>query len=128
MPSKTEVIFEYKSYQCIITFNNEGKWGWRCGYVKLPKGHPYYGFSMMQHVISNLEVHGGITFAASSIFPDVPGYLIGFDCGHGGDDLIKCSREYVEQQCKALIDQLPPFTIPLNSPKVIPCKGRKVSF
>jgi hypothetical protein len=57
--------------------------GFRCGYVKVEKYHPWYGLYYV-----DAEVHGGITFAEE----DVPcgkgtddGYWIGFDCGHSCD-------------------------------------------
>ena len=75
------------------------------------------------------DVHGGITFA--STFPWYRGWWIGFDCAHMGDakdpsllsdsykesfsrypsimgmagDVIR-TKEYVEQECKNLIDQI----------------------
>lgn len=72
------------------------------------------------------DVHGGITFSGK--LEDFYGYWIGFDCAHAGDakdfslmdeetrksydgwpdypgDVIR-TKEYVEQECKNLIDQI----------------------
>jgi hypothetical protein len=42
--------------------------GYRCGYVRVPKGHPCHGGSG-----DDLSVHGGITFAEKDISCDKPG-------------------------------------------------------
>jgi len=54
--------------------------GFRCGYVRLPKGHPWYGMRMFD---IPAKVHGGITFADfCSCGPLDGGFWIGFDCAH----------------------------------------------
>ncbi len=94
--------------------------GFRCGYVKVEKDHPWFGKDY-----DNIEasVHGGLTFAEYDVpcdknGPD-DGFWIGFDCAHSGDaqDLtlphtfvmpgngtVK-SQEYVENECKRLCEQ-----------------------
>lgn len=60
--------------------------GFRCGYVRIPKGHPWHGKSYDE---INARVHGGLTFSE----PDVPcdkggaddAWWLGFDCSHHGD-------------------------------------------
>ena len=32
--------FEYRGYRCVTIFTD---WGYRCGYVGIPEGHPLYG-------------------------------------------------------------------------------------
>ena len=73
------------------------------------------------------DVHGGITFSGK--LRDINGWWIGFDCAHSGDakdtsimderhreleekyhlnfdgDIVR-TKEYVEQECKNLIDQI----------------------
>jgi hypothetical protein len=102
--------------------------GYRCGYVRLPAGHPWHGETDSEIAC----VHGGITFAE----PDVPceaagdddAWWLGFDCAHYGDavdpDLVDAdtgewhggsilgsgdgeirSQSYVENQCLALCAQ-----------------------
>lgn len=46
--------------------------GYRCGYVRIPAGHPWHGLGYDD---VDAEVHGGLTFAE----PDT-------ECGKGGDD------------------------------------------
>jgi hypothetical protein len=59
--------------------------GGRCGYVKVEAGHPWHGADYDLEV----DVHGGITFAAKDVpceaAGDDTGYWVGFDCGHAGD-------------------------------------------
>jgi hypothetical protein len=50
-----------------VTHNEAGH---RCGYVRLPKGHPAYGCSDWL-----VEVHGGLNFGERD-----------YDCGKGGED------------------------------------------
>jgi hypothetical protein len=101
--------------------------GFRCGYVKVEKGHPWYGKGYDD---IDCNVHVGLTFAE----PDVPcdkggpddGYWIGFDTGHCNDatdpslpvdsgrirNLIPANdyctirtQEYVEAECRSLCEQ-----------------------
>lgn len=103
------------------------RFGHRCGYVEIPEdlniSEQDFSFD------SDLEVHGGITYAQLEYGTKV----IGFDCAHYmdsadvestmetftdlndtelmllnytfGDGKVR-SLEYVEEQCKNLIDQL----------------------
>ncbi len=48
--------------------------GYRCGYVRIPAGHPWHGKDY-DDVEPYPDVHGGLTFAQ----PDT-------DCGKGGED------------------------------------------
>lgn len=102
--------------------------GYRCGYIRLPKGHPWHG--KHYHDIDNAECHGGLTFSE----PDKPcgkgeddAWWIGFDCAHAWDlpdpelyshdyaymalpakfDAYSVVRDqnYVESECKSLCDQ-----------------------
>ena len=112
---------EHVSYEWITTHNGMG---YRCGYVRIPKGHPWHGIEEPE----NIEVHGGITFAE----PDVPcdkggednAWWLGFDCAHAWDkpdpSLPNSSRtvemhmeysgtirtqEFVENECRKLCEQ-----------------------
>ena len=113
----------HRGYQWIVTHNTSG---YRCGYLRLPKGHPWHGLGMLDIPVA---VHGGITFAEADVECDAPGaddaWWIGFDCAHAGDapdpslpnemplDLIGClfsddvvrTQEYVETECRDLADQ-----------------------
>jgi hypothetical protein len=64
----------YLGYDYVVTDNGLG---YRCGYVKIPVGHPWYRQK------PSVDVHRGITFAEA----DDSLWWIGFDCSHKGDDL-----------------------------------------
>ena len=113
----------YKEYEWTILKNSMG---FRCGYVRLPAKHPWYG-----DYSPDCSVYGGVNFAEA----DTPcgkgkddSWWIGFDCGHGFDapdpellsplqdalnvimdsdfkDRTIKTTEYVENECKHLIDQ-----------------------
>lgn len=78
----TNKIFEYKGYECEIKESPAGLFG--CGYVKLPKGHKYYGEDDASLLI---KCHGGLNF--SEQIDDK--WVIGFDCGHW-DDMVPAYR------------------------------------
>lgn len=95
--------------------------GHRCGYVRVPEGHPWFGLGyndeapnpaplpddatvddyglgasiavlsgtvtdFSKRIEGQVQVHGGVTFAASSVHDDLPeGWWFGFDCAHSGD-------------------------------------------
>jgi hypothetical protein len=101
-------------------------YGYRCGYVRIPKTHPWYGESEPP-----VDVHGGITFSEFDVPCDKggadDGWWLGFDCAHGGDapdpelpseykpwqriaeafPMVREVRtqEYAEGQCKSLCEQ-----------------------
>ena len=69
----------YLGFEWVTVYNTMG---FRCGYIKVEKNHPWYGVGYDD---INVDVHGGLTFAEE----DVPcgkgnddGYWVGFDCGH----------------------------------------------
>jgi len=66
-------------YDWIVTHNGSG---FRCGYIKVPFGHPWHGEDWET---INCNVHGGLTYAQ----PDTEdnSWWIGFDCAHYGDAL-----------------------------------------
>ena len=98
--------------------------GFRCGYVRLPAGHPWYG---MNYDDIPADVHGGLTYAGYDEPCDKPGnddaYWIGFDCAHSGDGQDPAlmapdayvfpsyhgqtirDQAYVERQCELLCKQ-----------------------
>jgi len=105
-------------------------WGYRCGYVEVPKSI----FKRFENRKGELLCHGGITFYRYVGHNDkiqLPeGYWIGFDCNHYEDGIDKeavklllgntkyllegdylksfkaVTMEEVERDCKKLIDQL----------------------
>lgn len=99
---------EHQGLEWVVAANRD--LGFRCGYVRIPLGHPWHGEGYSSHAIESIQVHGRITFAE----PDVPcekdgddnAWWIGFDCGHATDapDLTIASKDAVEwlarhQQC-----------------------------
>ena len=118
------IAFEYKGYQCrILKQSWSGKenyflmgmdsysTSYYCGYVAVPKGHPFSQKNRLDLALS-LSVHGGITFSQmitpkSQILNDLEGeFVIGFDCKHFGDTIEKCNAEYVRKELESLVDQL----------------------
>ncbi len=76
--------------------------GYYCGYVALHFTHPFYGKDYQD--LDGLEVHDSLTFSGYLDFSDY--YLLGFDCGHGGDDIKVQNEDYTLAECKKLVDQL----------------------
>lgn len=65
--------------------------GHRCGYVGIPKWHPYYKIILENDPEAYFNVHGGITYSDHEL-PAFVGddkianhFWLGFDCGHAGD-------------------------------------------
>lgn len=113
---------EHLGFEWMVIHNGRG---YRCGYVKVPPGHPWHGGGESDA----LEVHGGITFGehdkpCDKGGPD-SGYWLGFDCAHAGDapdpelpvkperrspyepwpdDRVR-SQAYVELECRKLCEQ-----------------------
>jgi hypothetical protein len=111
---------EHAGFEWMVVHNTMG---YRCGYVRVPKGHPWHGKDDDSETFA--DVHGGITFAA----PDEPcgkgdddAWWVGFDCAHAGDapdpslpgrtprmrSLISGvvrSQAYVEAECRRLCEQ-----------------------
>jgi hypothetical protein len=108
-------------YEYEVTSNGIG---YRCGYVRIPAGHPWHGHGH-NDITPYPDVHGGLTFAEPDTRcgkggPD-DAWWLGFDCTHSGDapdpelpgyhKLMECTGDvirttgYVEAQCRLLIKQ-----------------------
>jgi hypothetical protein len=122
-PDRVLAKGEHLNYKWIVTHNSIG---YRCGYVRIPRNHPWYA----QECDLDVDVHGGITFAEHDVPCDNPGddtdWWIGFDCAHAcdapdpalpallqaGEAIGRTSygeirtQEYVEEQCKSLCEQV----------------------
>lgn len=99
----------YRGYQIYIrhindVFVSSFPYGYYCGYVVLPFSHSFYGKYWLE--LDDIDVHGGITF--SGVLHDIShvNYLLGFDCGHAGDDINVQDEEYTLKECMKLVDQL----------------------
>lgn len=63
----------HMGFPFIVTHNGGG---FRCGYILIPKSHPWYG---VDYDNIQAEVHGGLTFADAEAGGT---WRIGFDCAH----------------------------------------------
>jgi hypothetical protein len=83
-PYKIEKEWKHQGLSCAVTIaRNQG--GSRCGYVRVPPGHPAYG---KDYDSVDVEAHGGLTFAAiepCTEHEDGQGWWFGFDCRHAWD-------------------------------------------
>ena len=74
---------EHLGFQWVVVHNGMG---YRCGYVRVPLGHPWHGKSYWD---LNVDVHGDLSFAEADVPCDAPGadtdWWIGFDCAHAFD-------------------------------------------
>lgn len=93
----------YRGYKIYVSRNYNAIMQWYCGYVKVPRSHPFFG-AQYQEIEDDIEVHGGLTFSGIAIFAN--GYLIGFDCAHYGDSPEVQNEEYTLNECKKIVDQL----------------------
>ncbi len=107
----------------------------RCGYVRIPKGHPWHGITdqLLQfgkwgdngYIVkpAGIDVHGGLTFSDTDTSDS--SWWVGFDCNHSFDmpdpelpgfqpSMLQfhsnnpkdiCSQEYVESECQSLCKQ-----------------------
>lgn len=62
MNYRVEKDFEYRGFRCVVVAQRMGH---RCGYVQIPKEHPYFE-QPYETVDRFLEVHGGLTYAKMS--------------------------------------------------------------
>ena len=94
------------------------------GYVALPENHLFkneYSSSWCGHsgcyehtAERVIKVHGGLTFPGNIKFSDGEHFCLGFDTAHAGDRRFLADlwggkyrdMEYVENECKRMIDQL----------------------
>jgi len=79
-PFKIEREWVHAGLSCAVVQAREDQH--RCGYVRVPQGHPLYGAS---YETPNVEVHGGLTFAElepCTEHKDGQGWWFGFDCAH----------------------------------------------
>lgn len=74
---------EHLGFEWMIIHN---RIGYRCGYVKVPPGHPWHGKYSSD---LDADVHGGLTFAEADVPCDAGGqdngHWLGFDCAHSCD-------------------------------------------
>lgn len=86
-----ESRFNYKGFPCVVLFM---PFGFRCGYIGIPKGHRFY---KMNYVKIPVGCHGGLTYSDDHLHhqDDKDIWWIGFDCGHYMDGYdLKSRRQY----------------------------------
>lgn len=106
-PDKVQWVDAFTDLDCLIVRNPSGA---LCGYVGVPPGHPWHGQGYDEvHDSADVSVHGGLTFAAGCqenapeghgvCHVPLPGrpddvWWLGFDCSHGGIDVIPLMLKY----------------------------------
>lgn len=87
MEMMLEKKFEAHGLECAVLRN--GAMGHLCGYVSLPKEHPWYGmrYGKIEKLDNCPTVHGGITYSENKLpcSDSEDGWWLGFDCAHAGD-------------------------------------------
>lgn len=76
MQKENEIIYFKEGFKCRVAKIKD--LGHLCGYLVLPRGHPFYGLPAGRIPIA---VHGGITYAEH----EEDEFYIGFDCAHYSD-------------------------------------------
>ena len=81
--------WHHLGYECFILRNRLGVW---CGYVSIPRGHPWY---QVEEFTIDVVAHGGLTWGDMEsrefldFLPSDPSrFTIGFDCGHASFDYV----------------------------------------
>jgi len=79
------VVFQHRGLWCAIARHPEH--GSLMGYVRVPKGHPWYGVQDGQLYAAGVcpDVHGGLSYADFGEDGDTDGWFLGFDCNHYRD-------------------------------------------
>ena len=97
-PDKAYWVDEATGLDCRIVRNEAGG---LCGYVGVPKGHPFFEKSYDDLNEEDINVHGGLTYSGKSQDKEMDYLLppqgdstnniwwLGFDCAHYGDLLPK---------------------------------------
>ena len=83
-PDRKKFTDKETGYCCVISRASIS--GSLCGYVGIPESHPLYGRDYMRGPLSNINVHGGLTFS-DHIRDDIAPlrWWFGFDCAHFED-------------------------------------------
>ena len=94
--------------------------GHLCGYVGVPKSHPFYDRFYAELDDVGLDVHGGITFSGEMRY-GLGLWWFGFDCAHSNDrSPIQCGRwrdavgtyrdfRWVRRETERLAEQIAKF-------------------
>jgi hypothetical protein len=79
-------VWRVGEHWCVVASN---AMGFYLGYVSVPEGHPWREHDYDEPPLSEVDAHGGITFADDRDWSEFdsddgvpPGFFVGFDCGH----------------------------------------------
>ena len=103
-PYKVEREWKHAGLSCAVVLAREA--AHRCGYVRVPPGHPLHGQS---YDSPDVDVHGGLTFAEleeCKEHEDGQGWWFGFDCAHCFDamyDPAATIENLVTDEAKAVL-------------------------
>lgn len=96
---------------------NPSHWfgGFLCGYINVPKNHPWHGKDVFEGDLFNeISVHGGLTFSGNccTLYQEEAGkpedWWIGFDCAHYRDyhpSIEKFSSEFGDQYKSEFVEK-----------------------
>lgn len=76
---------------------------WYCGYVVIPKTHPYYGVDY-KDLVDLFDVHGGLTYSGE--LDEAGEWVLGFDCNHIDDNPFREDQYFTLEECLRLVDQI----------------------
>ena len=95
---------EYKGFTyLVLACCNKG---YRCGYVQIPEGHPYYENREFTKFNVGYEINWGLTF--SGRLKNQSGWWIGFDCHHinNGVDTKLIYNNYSAEEAEQILGEL----------------------
>jgi hypothetical protein len=101
----SEPIIQTHKVKC--TWLSGMKHGWGCGYVGVPKNHPWWG---LDYDDVQVDIHGGLTYGRNK-HPEADEqtptdfWWFGFDTAHFGDNLETCPESYVDSEIESLKQQ-----------------------
>lgn len=94
----------YKGIKCLVFRNGFGS---LCGFIYVPKDHPWHGKNYEQIAVN---VHGGLTYSREMNNQE---HIIGFDCSHWNDlspgladPLIEARKSFNSTQMEELDEKL----------------------
>lgn len=88
-----------------ITWLTGSPHGYACGYIGVPKEHPWY-----EKDYDDIEctIHGGLTYVTHTnpaTKQEDTLWWVGFDTAHGGDNRLNCGKTYCENEVESLKQQ-----------------------